>query len=86
MRGATFPGNRRFFVPIKDLVREPAQVEVTLEGSRVHLRADTYAYFVHLAHPDERVRFSDNYLELMPGEKRTVELNAPAGAVSVRSR
>ena len=68
----------------------------TFEAARrarlhVRLRADAYAYFVHLAHPDERVRFSDNYLELEPGEERTVELTHPDAAprpqdVSVRAR
>ena len=55
----------------------------------MHLRADAYAYFVHLAHPDERVRFSDNYLELEPGEERTVELSGAdvrPDDVSVRAR
>ena len=57
----------------------------------MHLRADAYAYFVHLAHPDERVRFSDNYLELEPGEERTVVLRHAHAAprpqdVSVRAR
>ena len=45
---------------------------------------------MHLAHPDERVRFSDNYLELAPGEERTVVLSHPevrrAEDVSVRAR
>jgi hypothetical protein len=92
VRGGTFPGNRRFFAAIKDLEREPARLEHTFEEAggelRVRLRAGGYAYFVHLAHPDERVRFSDNYLELMPGEERTVVLTGavrPAD-VSVRAR
>jgi beta-mannosidase len=92
VRGDTFPGNRRFFAAIKDLEREPARLEHTFEEAggelRVRLRAGGYAYFVHLAHPDERVRFSDNYLELMPGEERTVVLTGavrPAD-VSVRAR
>ena len=86
VRGATFPGNRRFFAPIKDLVREPARVEHAFADGAVTLRADRYAYFVHLAHPDERVRFSDNYLELLPGEERRVVVSGPADDVSVRSR
>jgi len=86
VRGTTFPGNRAFFAPIKDLRREPTEVEARFDGARVHLRADAYAYFVHLAHPDERVRFSDNYLELEPGEERTIELSEAAEGVSVRSR
>ena len=97
MRSDAFPGNRHFFAPIKDLEREPARLDHVFEavaGERtlhVRLRADAYAYFVHLAHPDERVRFSDNYLELEPGEERTVVLSHPEEAprpqdVSVRAR
>jgi beta-mannosidase len=97
VRSATSPPNRHFFAAIKDLEREPARLEHVFEavnGGRdlaVRLRADAYAYFVHLAHPDERVRFSDNYLELEPGEERTVVLTHPETAprpqdVSVRAR
>jgi hypothetical protein len=44
-----------------------------------------------LAHPGERVRFRDNYLELEPGEERTVVLTHPEVAprpqdVCVRAR
>ena len=97
VRSATAPPNRHFFAAIKDLEREPARLEHVFEavnGARrlsVRLRAEAYAYFVHLAHPDERVRFSDNYLELEPGEERTVVLTHPDAAprpqdVSVRAR
>jgi beta-mannosidase len=90
-----FPANRHFFAAIKDLDRPPASLahEVRMEGREAHvrLRADTYAYLVHVAVPDERVRFSDNYVELEPGEERTVVLTSPDGAlrpddVSVRAR
>ena len=68
-------------------MREPARVEHAFEDGAVTLRADRYAYFVHLARtPDERVRFSDNYLELLPGEERRVVVSGPAIGVSVRSR
>jgi len=97
VRTGTSPPNRHFFAAIKDLEREPPRLEhvfEAVEGGRelsVRLRAETYAYFVHLAHPDERVRFSDNYLELAPGEERTVVLTHPETAprpqdVSVRAR
>lgn len=81
-----FPGNRHFFAAIKDLAREPAQLEHTIETVgerelRVRLRSDAYAYFVHLAMPDERVRFSDNYLELEPGEERIVTITHPEAAL-----
>jgi beta-mannosidase len=93
---AAFPDNRHFFAAVKDLQREPAPVahEVHAVSERelhVRLRADAYAYFVHVAVPDEHVRFSDNYLELRAGEERTVVLTSPeaplrAEDVGVRAR
>ena len=78
-----FPANRRFFTAIKDLRRPRAAVEHTIEpspgGVTVRLNADAYAYFVCVAVGDERVRFSDNYIELEPGEARTLNLTAPDG-------
>lgn len=91
-----FPPNRHFFVAIKDLAWTPVSVEhavelVSEEKVVVHLRADAYAYFVHVTVRDERVRYSDNYFELETAEARTITLTAPAGVlrpehVSVRSR
>ena len=92
VRSDAFPGNRHFFAAIKDLEREPARLEPRVRGRRrraqlhVRLRADAYAYFVHLAHPDERVRFSDNYLELEPGEERTVVLSHPEARAAPAGR
>jgi beta-mannosidase len=83
-----FPANRCFFAAIKDLERPRAHVEHAVNGGSVRLRADAYAYFVHVAVTDERVRFSDNYVELEPGEERTIALSGPVAAqdVSVRWR
>ena len=84
-----FPGNRHFFAAVKDLEREPGRLEHQIEpgdgGCRVQLRADTYAYFVHLDCPDEDVRFEDNYLELAPGEERVIAVTG-ASEVHVRAR
>jgi beta-mannosidase len=89
----TFPANRHFFVAIKDLDRPRAEVAVRTERAgdelRVALRAEAYAYFVHVATPDEHVRYSDNYLELEPGEERMIILTSSAGLpgdVTVRAR
>jgi beta-mannosidase len=91
-----FPSNRHFFAAFKDLERPPARVESSVTSADdgrllVTLRADAYAYFVNVATPDERVRHSDNYIELEPGEERTIALAAPGGVlrpedVTVRSR
>jgi beta-mannosidase len=95
--GGSFPANRHFFAAIKDLERPPGAVEHRVErdgdGLAVHLRADAgaYAYLVHVALADETVRFSDNYVELEPGEERTLTLTGgrgplSAGDVTVRVR
>jgi beta-mannosidase len=91
-----FPANRHFFAAIKDLDRPRPEVAHSVESSddgrlSVTLRADSYAYFVNVATPDERVRCSDNYIELEPGEERTITLTTPDGTLSpddvtVRSR
>jgi beta-mannosidase len=80
-----FPANRHFFAAIKDLDRPRAEVAHDVEDAgdgrlRVTLRTDAYAYFVHVATPDEHVRYSDDYLELEPGEERTITLASPGGA------
>jgi beta-mannosidase len=72
-----FPPNRHFFAAIKDLERAPVEPEVEIIPSgehelRVRLQASAYAYFVNLEVPDEATRFSDNYFDLEPGEKREV--------------
>ena len=81
------PPNRHFFTAIKDLRRTATRPEarVTPGGGselQVHLRASAYAYFVHLATPDETARFSDNYLDLEPGESRTIVVSSERGKLA----
>jgi beta-mannosidase len=81
------PSNRHFFAAIKDLRRTPARPEVRITRGgkhelRVHLRASVYAYFVHLSVPDETARFSDNYFDLEPGEKRTIIVSSARGRLA----
>ncbi len=76
--------NRHFLAEIKDFDRPRPHVSVRWrrEGETLvaHLQTDVYAYFVHLLVPDERVRYSDNWIDIPPGESRTVRLWPPAGA------
>jgi hypothetical protein len=44
--------------------------------------SDAYAYFVHLTVPHAATRFSDNYVDLEPGERRFVTIANPAIALS----
>jgi beta-mannosidase len=77
-----FPVNRHFFSAIKDLDRTVVGPEVKLSFRSDHeacvdLRASVYLYYVHLIVPDENTRFSDNYLDLEPGETRTIIVTNP---------
>ncbi|HEX5848765.1 MAG TPA: glycoside hydrolase family 2 protein [Rubrobacter sp.] len=77
--GDHFPSNRHFFAPIKDLEREPVEphVEIVPKGDHqlsVRLEAPSYAYFVNLEVSHEATHFSDNYIDLVPGEKREIQV------------
>jgi beta-mannosidase len=74
-----FPANRLFFAAIKDLRRYPVEPAVDITQTEEHelqvrLEAPAYAYFVHLEIPAEATRFSDNYLDLEPGQERTISV------------
>lgn len=82
--GDLFPANRHFFVALKDLRRARPEVAIDLarqeDGSfAVTLRAAAHAHFVHLLVPGQGVSYSDNYIDLLPGEARTLTV-ARAGA------
>ena len=76
------PGNRHFFVAIKDLRRGPTEPGVQLdvlspgEPLRMTLSAPASAYvlFAHLTTTSASTRYSDNYLDLEPGEQRTIDV------------
>jgi beta-mannosidase len=91
-----FTDNRLFFSPIKDLSRpHHVKLEVSISQSGPHglevtLTAPAYTVFVHLLVPHGWTRFSDNYLDLLPGEVRTITVSNPDVAlrpedVTVRS-
>jgi beta-mannosidase len=49
---------------------------------QVHLRARTYAFFVHLNGVDEQTRISDNYFDMDADEERTITLVNQARALT----
>ncbi len=86
VRSATgaFPTNRHFFVDIKDLDRPPGVPEMTVNAEgphqlRVQLRAPAtaYVYFAHLTGTPESTHYSDNYVDLEPGETREIVVRDP---------
>jgi beta-mannosidase len=82
-----FPTNRHFFAAIKDLRRTPVRPNAKISSAeehelRVSLQTPEYAYFVHLTVPDEGARFSDNYFDLEPGERRTITITNEKGTLT----
>jgi beta-mannosidase len=74
-----FPANRHFFADIKDLQRQPLapRMQVSLRDAHaleVELAApaDGYVYFAHLVSRHRTTYFSDNYVDIAPGETRTL--------------
>ena len=76
-----FPDNRIFFGAIKDLQRPSApklDVEIAQAGPHdldITVSAPAYAYFTHILVPHGWTRFSDNYFDLRPGERRTIKVS-----------
>ena len=80
-KGGLVSENRHFFAEIKDLTRDRAHLSVAWEktgdGLIGTVSTDRYAYFVNLFIPVEEVRYSDNWLDIPPGESRIVRLSGP---------
>jgi len=83
--GEVISEDRHFLVPWKDLNLAPAK----LENSRQHLggdkyllriKADRFAWMV-LIESDTKVKLSDNYFDLLPGETRKVLVTGPSEAM-----
>jgi beta-mannosidase len=80
------PANRRFFAPLKDLPLTGGEVTATVldkaaDRAAVELRAEGYCYLARLSSDLPGARFSTNYLDLLDGERRVVEVtDLPAGA------
>jgi beta-mannosidase len=77
-----FPPNRHFFADIKDLQRQPLAPHMQLHMRGPHtLEADltaptdAYVYFAHLVSRHPSTHFSDNYVDILPGESRTLQVS-----------
>jgi beta-mannosidase len=54
--------------------RRSRRIEGTDGTYEVTVATDVYAYFVKLVAPVDGTRFSDNYLDLFPGQERVIEV------------
>jgi beta-mannosidase len=81
-----FPPNRHFFAAVKDLAKPPARPQtkirqVDANTIEVEACADAFVFFFHITHPSEHTRYTDNYFDLVPGEKRVVRIWNPRQAL-----
>ncbi|WP_420871923.1 beta-mannosidase [Cohnella rhizosphaerae] len=76
--------NHFFFAEQKELRFSPCRLQVSYEerpeGMLVAIETDTFARFVKLECPIDHTMFSDNYFNLLPGERRTVLATNRKGA------
>lgn len=85
-----FPTNRHFFAEFKDLVRAPVAPHMSVlltTPNEVHVRLQApraYVYFAHLTSSCESTRFSDNYIDLRPGETRDLVVTDATRAIDTR--
>jgi len=76
--GKTLSRNIFFFRPFKELRVPASQIDFTIAGAdsgfNIELKTDKLAKNVCLQMGDEKGFFSDNYFDMLPGEKVTVHL------------
>jgi beta-mannosidase len=77
-----FPDNRHFFADIKDLARQSVAPRMQFHSrsphaAEVELAAppEGYVYFAHLVSRYPSTRFSDNYVDVLPGASITVQVS-----------
>jgi beta-mannosidase len=74
-----FAANRHFFADFRDLDRQPAEPAVEKRRVNDHeaevtltAPGDGYCWFVHLERPEPTTWYSDNYIDLAPGESQSI--------------
>ncbi|HYU98159.1 MAG TPA: glycoside hydrolase family 2 protein, partial [Pyrinomonadaceae bacterium] len=79
--GKRVSSNEHFFGAYKDLSLPKPQINADVlpvrGGFKVTLSADKFARAVYLSAPNYEGFFSDNYFDLVPGEKVAVEFRVP---------
>jgi beta-mannosidase len=79
--GKRVSSNEHFFKPYKELAVPRPQIKTDIMpvrgGFKVTVSADKFARAVYLSAPGFVGSFSDNYFDLIPGEKMEVEFRRP---------
>ena len=86
--GKPISRNLYFFTPIKDVQLPPPEIKSNIDaagnGYRVTLKASQLARDVYLSFADLDAKFSDNYIDLLPGETAQIEVKSEASLDQLR--
>lgn len=86
LAAATYSNNYILVYP-KDLKLEPTNVQVKVDGNSLKVTTDRYARGIFLTlEGDPDHHFSDNYFDLLPGEKRAVTVATKIPRAELQSR
>ena len=67
-----------FFVKPKDLLlQKPSFVIGNLRGNQIEISSDKFAKNVYLYTNDDSIIFEENYFDLLPNERKVIQLNKP---------
>ncbi len=87
--GSQTYSNNYILVYPKDLEMQPAHLNVSMNDNSITVSTDNYAHGIYLfLDGDDAHHFSDNYFDLLPGQRRTITLttNLTTGEVQRRIR
>ena len=85
--GEILSENRFFLASLEDLSVPEAALQHRLEAtggetSLLHVRTDSYAWFVRIAAPPGIV-VAENYFDIFPGEEKAIAVQGPSDALSL---
>ncbi|HWC16786.1 MAG TPA: glycoside hydrolase family 2 protein [Terriglobales bacterium] len=88
VEGKPVSRNLYFFTPMKDVQLPQPDIKTTIEaagdGYRVALQSSQLARDVYLSFADLDAKFSDNYIDLLPGETAQIEVRSKASLDQLR--
>jgi beta-mannosidase len=86
--GKAVSKNLYFFTPMKNITLPPPEITANIEaagsGYRVTLHSAQLARDVYLSFGDADAKFSDNYIDLLPGETAQIEVTSKASLDQLR--
>jgi beta-mannosidase len=86
--GKPISRNLYFFTTMKDVQLPQPEIKTSIEGSgagyRVTLQSSQIARDVYLSFGDLDAKFSDNYIDLLPGEAAQIEISSKASLDQLR--